>query len=265
MASAADGWKDVWNPDLYGRFREERSRPFFDLLALVQPVPDMRVVDLGCGAGSLTAEAHRRLAARETLGIDSSAAMLERAALLARSGLSFRLDDIATFGPTPPGAWDLILSNAALQWLPDHPGLLGRIASALPLGGQLAVQVPANQDHPSHRLAHGLAREEPFAEALGGYSRGKPVLDPEEYSVLLRRIGFREQHVRLQVYLHELGSAAEVFEWVRGTLLTDYERRLPPELWGRYLGAYRERLLATLPGGRPYLYTYKRVLFWARR
>jgi trans-aconitate 2-methyltransferase len=257
--------KDVWNPERYGRFRNERSQPFFDLLDLVQPVPESRVVDLGCGAGDLTAEAHRRLGARSTLGLDSSAAMLEKARGQTAPGLSFALGEIAEFGPTSSEGWDIVLSNAALQWLPDHPGLLAGISRALPPGGQLAVQVPANQDHPSHRLAHALAREEPFASALGGYSRGKPVLEPEEYAILLRRLGFRQQQVRLQVYLHELASPGDVVEWVRGTLLTDYERRLPGDLWGRYLETYGARLMAALPDDRPYLYTYRRILFWARR
>ncbi len=255
--------EDVWNPELYERFRDERSQPFFDLLALVRPRPGMRVADLGCGTGALTAEAHRRLRARETLGIDSSPAMLEKAAPLAGGGLSFSTGDIADFGRDAGGRFDLVLSNAALHWLPDHAALLARIASALAPGGQLAVQVPANHDHPSHALAHALAREEPFAAPLGGHARGTPVLRPEEYAVLLRRLGFAEQQVRLQVYLHELPSTAEVVEWVRGTLLTDTQRRLPPGLWERYLSTYRRRLLAALPDERPYLYTYKRLLFWA--
>jgi trans-aconitate 2-methyltransferase len=257
--------KDVWNPERYGRFRDQRSQPFFDLLDLVQPVPESRVVDLGCGTGDLTIEAHRRLGARSTLGLDASAAMLEKARGHVAPGLSFALGEIAEFGPTSSEGWDIVLSNAALQWLPDHPGLLARISRALAPGGQLAVQVPANQDHTSHRLAHALAREEPFASALGGYSRGKPVLEPEEYAILLRRLGFRQQLVRMQVYLHELPSRGDVVEWVRGTLLTDYERRLPGDLWRRYLEAYEARLTAALPDDRPYLYTYKRILFWARR
>src|SRR5262245_5272780 len=60
---------DAWNPDQYGRFRAERSQPFFDLLELVRARPGMRVVDLGCGTGELTAAMHRRLEARETVGV----------------------------------------------------------------------------------------------------------------------------------------------------------------------------------------------------
>jgi trans-aconitate 2-methyltransferase len=257
--------RDAWKPDLYGKFADERSRPFFDLLALVRPRPGMRVVDLGCGTGALTAQAHRLLAARETLGIDASPAMLEKARPLAGGGLSFREGDAGGFGPGTAGAWDLVLSNAALHWVPDHAALLPRLVAALAPGGQLAVQVPANHEHPAHLAAHAVAREAPFASALGGYVRETPVLEPEAYALLLRRTGLAEQQVRLQVYLHELASPAEVVEWLRGSLLTDYERRLAPDVWEAYLAAYRARLAAVLPDERPYPFTYKRIFLWGRR
>ena len=138
---------DTWDPARYERFAAERAAPFHDLLSLVRPVPGGRVVDLGCGGGELTAQLHRRLEAAETLGLDSSPAMLERAAGLAGDGLRFEQGDIADF--TDAG-WDVIFSNAALHWLPDHEGLLRRLVAGLNPGGQLAVQMPANHDHPSH-------------------------------------------------------------------------------------------------------------------
>ena len=110
-----------------------------------------------------------------------------------------------------------------------------------------------------------VAREAPFQEALGGHVRQSPVLAPEVYATLLHRLGFREQHVRLQVYVPELESREAVVEWVRGSVLTDYERRLPAELWPRFLERYRERLLPQLDHTRPFFYPFKRVLFWGAR
>ncbi len=257
--------KDVWKPELYARFRAERSRPFYDLLAMVRDRPGMRVVDLGCGTGELTADAHKRLRARSTLGVDSSPAMLEKAQPLAGEGLSFALGDIARFEDPENAGYDLVLSNAALHWVPDHPALLLRLSRLLAPGGQLAVQVPANQTHASHRLANELAREEPFATALKGYVRHRSVLTPVEYALQLRRLGLVEEESRLQVYVHELSEPADIVEWCRGTLLTDYEKRLPPGLWHQYLEAYRQRIVAAIPDERPYLYTYQRILFSAMR
>jgi trans-aconitate 2-methyltransferase len=252
-----------WNPEQYGRFQGERAQPFFDLLDLVQPRPGMRVVDLGCGTGGLTQELHRRLEARETTGIDNSPAMLAKSVVCAGDGLSFQPGDIGAF--TSEGDYDLVFSNAALHWIPDHEALLSRLVAALTESGQLAVQVPANDDHPSHATAVEVAREAPFREALSGHVRQSPVLAPEVYATLLNRLGCKQQHVRLQVYAHELGSPEAVVEWVRGSVLTDYERRLPAELWPRFLERYRERLLPRLADTRPFFYPFKRILFWASR
>jgi trans-aconitate 2-methyltransferase len=255
--------QDTWNPQQYERFRDERSQPFYDLLALVRVRAGMRVVDLGCGTGELTAAMHRRLQARETVGVDSSQAMLAKSAGLAADGLRFVQGDIAAIDDV--GVYDLVLSNAALHWLDGHDELLARLTRMLVDGGQLAVQVPANFDHPSHTVAHELAAESPFGAALSGPIRSRPVLPPEEYAALLYRLGYREQHVRLQVYGHQLASRDDVIEWVKGTLLTDYQRRLPAELWPRFLESYRERLLSRLDDTRPYFYPFKRILFWGQR
>jgi len=252
-----------WNPAQYERFKDERSRPFFDLVALVQPQPSMRVVDLGCGTGELTREMHRRLGAAETLGIDSSPAMLAKAAAFAGDGLRFERCDIADLADPP--AFDLVFSNAALQWLPDHERLFARIAALVRPGGQIAVQMPMNHDYPSHTTAAEVAREPEFAAALGGHERKSPMLAPETYAELLHRLGLREQHVRMQVYAHELASRDEVVQWVRGTLLTDYEKRLAPAVFARFLARYREALLPRLADERPFFYPFKRVLMWGRR
>jgi trans-aconitate 2-methyltransferase len=95
--------------------------------------------------------------------------------------------------------------------------------------------------------------------------RESPVLEPEAYARLLFRLGFAEQRVRLEIYAHRLPGPGDVVEWVRGTLLTDYEKRLDPATWTRFLARYRERLLAALPDERPYLYTYRRLFVWGRR
>jgi trans-aconitate 2-methyltransferase len=254
--------RDVWNPDQYGKFRTERAAPFLDLLGLVEPSPAPRVVDLGCGTGELTRLAHERLGARETVGIDASAAMLERAAAVAGGGVSFRQGDLAA---VTGGPFDVVLSNAAIHWVPDHEALLPRIAALVAPGGQLAIQTPGNDHHTSHAMAREIAREPAFAGPLGGWVRESPLLAPEAYAQLLFRLGFARQRVRFEVYAHPLASREDVVEWVRGTTLTDYERRLDAATWERFLARYRERLLATLPDDRPFLYTYRRLFLWARR
>jgi trans-aconitate 2-methyltransferase len=256
---------DPWSPDRYARFAAERRLPFDDLVALLVPAPGGRVVDLGCGPGALTRDLHARLGAAETVGVDASPAMLERAAPLAGGGLRFVLGDAGGLaGAAGEGPWDVVFSNAALHWVEDHEALLPRLAALVAPGGQLAVQVPCNDHHPSHAAARAVAAEPPFAEALGGWARTSPVLQPERYAELLFRLGFAARRVRLEVYGHALASRDEVVEWVRGTTLTEYERRLPPALWPAFLARYRARLAAALPDDRPFLYTFRRLLLWGR-
>jgi trans-aconitate 2-methyltransferase len=254
--------RDTWNPAQYERFRAEREQPFHDLVALVTRRPAGRVVDLGCGTGVLTAALHRELASKQTIGVDSSDAMLERARTLDVEGVEFVSGDISVWQPAAP--FDVVFSNAALQWVGDHPALLARLTTMLVPGGELAVQVPANFDHVSHRLAVEIAGEQPFADAMRGYTRTFSVLPPEDYATLLHTLGFVTQSVRLQVYGHVLDSPDAVVEWVRGTLLTDYESRMPDAMYPEFVARYRARLNAALGEQRPYFYPFKRILLWGR-
>lgn len=255
---------DTWNPTQYDKFQREREQPLFDLLALVHPQPNMRAVDLGCGTGRLTRALHEHLRARETTGIDRSARMLEQAAHESTPGLHFEEGTIESF-PGDRGAFDLIFSNAAFHWVEDHPGLLARLAAALAPAGQLAFQVPAQHEQPSHRLAEGLATEEPFKSALGGWQRPQPVLEPHEYATLLYRLGFASPVVRLHIYPHVLARPEDVVEWMKGTLLTEYERHLPPDLRAPFVDAYRTRILEHLGDTRPFFFPFRRILCWGHK
>ncbi len=254
--------EDSWNPEQYARFRNERSQPFFDLLAMVEPKPAMRVVDLGCGTGELTRLLHNQIRARETLGIDNSEAMLAQSGAFGGSGDFFRKGDIAEF--RAPKQYDLVFSNAALQWVSDHDSLLAQLKEALSDRGQLAVQVPANAEHPAYRVAAEVAAGAEFREGIGRFQLAHSVLSPEAYARLLNRLGFREQQVRLQVYAHVLVSREEVVEWYKGTLLTAYQTRLPPELWDDFFARFRSQLLPQLDDARPYFFPFKRILLCAR-
>jgi trans-aconitate 2-methyltransferase len=256
---------DGWDPATYERFREERRQPFRDLVGLVVPVPGGRVVDLGCGTGELTAELHHQLEAAETLGVDRSASMLKDSRVYEGNGVRFERGDIGTFQGRD---YDVVFANASLHWVDGHEALLARLAGALGPGGQLAFQVPANHDHPSHTVAAEVARQSPFAEALalgpGSGQRPWNVLLPEAYATRLDELHFVEQHVRLQVYGHHLASTDGVVDWVKGTLLTYYRERLPGGVYEEFLARYRQRLLARLGPHEPYFYPFKRILCWAR-
>lgn len=257
-----------WQPAQYARFSDERTRPFFDLAALIESRPGMRVVDLGSGPGNLTAWLHEALGAAATLGVDSSEAMLAEAAAHATVDVRFERADIVEFARACANAgttFDVVFSNAALQWIDDHASLLPAVAALVAADGQFAIQMPANDDHASHRVARTLARSERFAGPLDGYVRPDPVQTPAWYAEQLYTLGFPRQRVQLIVYPQVLADTRAVVEWVKGSLLTAYRRRLDAETYAAFLAEYERVLLAELGTNAPYFYAFDRVLLWASR
>lgn len=247
-----------WDPDRYHQFRQERAAPFADLLALIDRRPSLTVVDLGCGPGELTRQLADELPDSNVVGIDNSTEMLERAALSARAGLAFMSGDIGTIS----GQWDLVFSHAAIQWLDDHETLVPRLMSLVAPGGQLAIQVPSNQNHPALVYIREVAREEPFFTALAGYNRDFPVLSVDRYADLLYDSGGTHLTVFEKVYPHILRDADALADWSLGTALVPFFDRLPPDLHEPFLARYRQKLRARWPRS-PVFYGFRRILFAA--
>ncbi|MEH1787228.1 methyltransferase domain-containing protein [Nostoc sp.] len=249
---------DKWNPELYERFQAERSRPFYDLVDMVHRQENLRVLDLGCGTGKLTKYLHDTLAAQETLGIDASEKMLQKARQFEGNGLRFEQRQIEE--NPGDGEFDVVFSNAALQWLTGHEVLFEKLRAKLRPGGQLAVQIPTMDNELVHQIAVETAKE--FSQELGGYVRRLEVLPPETYARLLYKLGFVEQEVKLQIYGHVLPSREAVVEWYRGTLLTAYESQLDAQTYERFVERYQQKLFELLEDERPFFFPYKRILLW---
>lgn len=249
-----------WNPDQYNKFQAERSAPFFDLLALVEVRPNLRAVDLGCGTGELTRQLADQLPGSEVLGLDRSAEMLSTSAEFTRPGLRFEQGDIVELG----GGWDLIFSNAALQWLDSHETLIPALWNRLNPGGQLVVQMPANHLHPSHLLALELVEAEPFRAFFPEGGRKPSVLPVEDYAQKLFDLGGTQISAFMKVYPHVLDDASSIVEWVKGTLLVPYLERLPEGYKPKFLEVYTQNLRKRFPQ-KPVFYGFKRVLFAATK
>lgn len=256
--------KDSWNPEQYERFKNQRSAPFFDLLKMVEPLAGAKVVDLGCGTGELTAELRKHIGASETLGIDSSDEMLRKASAFSGEGLRFEKGLIESW--TAPGSYDVIFSNAAIQWVGDHRNLFARLKQSLRPGGQLALQMPMNHDYATHVIASAMSYEEPWLSKLKGqpYDKYKSLLSVEDYASMLFGLGFTSQSVTLKVYPQVLDSRDGVVEWVRGSMLTYFEARLTSDDFGRFMIEFKRRLFAQLNDDKPFFYPFKRVLMWAK-
>ena len=259
---------DTWNPHLYHSFQKERSEPFFDLMGLIKKegFHFRHALDLGCGTGELTKILQDTLEIKEVVGVDSSIAMLNKAKEHEDANLKFKHQSIEeALQKAAPESQDLIFSNASLHWCDDHASLITQMFRAIHKGGQLAIQVPANHDYPTHIIAKELGDSERYAPLMKIKSHENSVLEANEYAQLLFEAGFKEQHVRLQVYPHHLKSREEVVEWVKGTLLTHYERALGPEQYALYLKDYQELLFRVLPDQKPFFYPFKRLHIWARK
>ena len=266
-----------WDPTAYLAFADERSRAFRDLLARVGAVAPRTVVDLGCGPGHLTAELAERWPTATVLGVDSSAQMLQRAAVHAVPGrIAFERADLA--GWTPSGPPDVMVANAVLHWVPEHLGLLPRWAAQLAPGGWLGVQVPGNFDAPSHALMRRVAQEPRFRGRLSGVLRGgESVADAVAYADVLAGAGCRVDAWET-TYVHVLDPPDEqgrrrhgadaVLAWVSGTALRPVLGALDddPALRDDFVTTYAELLRDAYPvraWGTPL--TYRRVFVVAQR
>ena len=216
----------MWDPTLYGRFAEERNRPFHELVGRIGAVEPARVVDLGCGDGSLTATLAARWPAASVLGVDSSEEMLADAAPRKSDRLSFRLKRIQDW--TPEGPVDVLVSNAALQWVPEHLTLLPRLVGALAPAGWLAIQLPGNFEAPSHASLRALCESPRWESRLGTAGRWPATPSPERYVAELAGLGCRVDAWET-TYAQVLTGDDPVLTWMRGTALRPVLARLPAE------------------------------------
>jgi trans-aconitate 2-methyltransferase len=259
----SDDLDDMWDPAQYGRFHDERSRPFFELIGRVRAVAPARVADLGCGSGELTATLADRWPTARVEGVDSSTEMIAAAGEHAAPGLSFSVGDLAHWRPDRP--MDVIVSNAALQWVPTHRELLAQWVETLNPGGWLAFQVPGNFDGPSHVILRELCGSPRWRDRLAAESRWQPVAEPADYLELLAGVGCRVDAWET-TYLQVLPGDDPVLEWVKGTALRPVLGALDADEAAGFLADYAGRLREAYPR-RPHgtLFPFRRIFVVARR
>lgn len=251
-----------WNPDQYDKFHRERTAPVLDLMSMLHIRPNLKVIDLGCGTGEHTRSLADMLPESIVKGIDTSPEMLVKSKQYERPGLTFEQRSFEEID----GEYDVIFSNAALQWSGNHEELFPKIWHHLAPGGQLLVQMPSNQDHYSHKLAYRLATED-FAEYFpvreeNPTNRLGWMLSVERYAELLFALGGESITAFMKVYPHILENSDAIVEWTKGTLLVPYMAQLSPEIGAEFMAKYREALRLQFPQ-HPVFYGFKRILFSA--
>jgi trans-aconitate 2-methyltransferase len=249
----------VWDPSLYLSFDDHRSRPFHDLLARIGAAAPRRVVDLGCGPGHLTGLLSARWPDAVVSALDSSAEMVAAAR---ERGVDAELADVVDWVPAPDT--HVVVTNAVLQWVPEHPGLLPGWLAALPSGAWFALQVPGNFGAPSHALVRELAAEPRWAGQIA--LRGEaPVPEPAEYAALLAATG-AEVDAWETTYQHRLTGPDPVLQWISGTALRPVRDALDADDYAEFRAELAPRLRAaypTAPDGTTW-FPFRRIFAVAR-
>lgn len=249
-----------WDPDKYTEFESQRTRPASDLVSRISGLSPSTAIDVGCGPGNSTRVLKNAFPGAEVLGIDSSPEMVGKASE-ANPDISFKMCDAREI----QGRYDLMFSNACLQWIPDHRTLIPELMRHLNDGGTLAIQIPMN-DEPALRNLREIGEMDCWDYSTGNVpARPRVLTVPEYYAILCGCTdGFDIWETR---YVHALPSHQHVVEWVRGTALRPYLDALDGESARRFetllLDSIR-RDYPVAPDGKVLL-GFNRLFFVARR
>jgi trans-aconitate 2-methyltransferase len=253
----------AWDPAQYEKFKAERARPFFDLLAQLEGISPKTVVDLGCGTGELTNELAKKWPQAHVLGIDSSPEMLEKARPFASAHLRFELYEMESWAPEEPV--DLLFSNAAFHWLRPHEEQMRRLASCVAPGGTFAFQAPNQYREPSHTIIQEMRNAPEWKPLVGSAVSDGYLAEPQWYLDTLLAMGFTPR-LWETIYYQVLKGEDAALEWVKGTALRGVLAKLNLEQQERFLAQCAGKFCAAYPkseGGT--LFPYRRMFVVAKR
>jgi len=253
-----------WDPQLYLRFGADRTRPAVDLAARIEIAEPRRVIDLGCGPGNSTAVLRARWPSAELVGLDNDPEMLA-VAEQSDPRVQWMRGDAATWETA--AEYDVVFSNAMLQWLPDHEAALPRLFDAVAPGGALAVQTPVHLQSPLHRHMVELADQPQWRDATRN-ARGAIVAhDAAFYYDILCRLASRID-LWVTEYCHIMDDPEAIVTWIRGTGLRPFLNALPSDEDRRQFETMLlERVKASYPRRRDgrIVFPFRRLFFVAYR
>ena len=252
-----------WNPEVYNQFKHIRYRPFFDVMDLIFPEHLKSAVDLGCGTGEQTKILSETFENAKFLGIDSSAEMLEKSSDFENERLQFRQMITEDFCKTDE-KFDLIFSNAALQWSDNHSELFPKLISKLSGNGQFAVQMPVQNENLLNQILFQLASEEPYQQWLFSWNRHSSVLNIDEYAQLFFENGLHDLKLSMRVYPIIAKDSEELFRFISGSALIPYLERLDENQQKAFSTEFKKRIEEKFPIF-PAIYSFKRLLLYGRK
>ena len=252
-----------WNPEIYNEFKNIRYQPFFDLAENISSEGLKKAIDIGCGTGEQTHILSEKFKEAHFLGIDSSAEMLEKSFDFENERLSFKQKTIEELYDSND-KWDLIFSNAALQWSDDHEKLFPKLLSLLNNIGQFAVQMPVQSENMLNQILFQLASEEPYKTQLNGWNRISPVLSLDQYAKIMFDAGLKDLNIFMKVYPIIADNVEKLFQFISGSALIPYLEILDKDDHDKFISEYKKRIAGKFDKF-PTIYAFKRMLLYGRK
>lgn len=254
-----------WQPGRYLRFHDERTQPTIDLAKRIDQTDPKRILDLGCGPGNSTAVLAALWPEAEVTGLDNSETMLAEARKTSPHSkwvLHDAAKDMAFLGK-----FDIVFSNAALQWLPDNELLIPRLYGMLNPDGVLAVQVPYNRDLPAFTVLRELTSRPEWREFFTDPAVFRLHHDYQFYYNVLCRLPGKLDLWQTE-YIHVMDGADAIVEWYKGTGLRPFMQKLADEVVRkRFIQDYTEYIREIYPAQEDgkVLFPFKRIFFIKKR
>lgn len=253
-----------WNPEIYNQFKSIRNRPFFDLMEFISEENLKNGLDIGCGTGAQTQILSERFEKANFLGIDPSPEMLEKAKEIDRDNLEFKNSTIENFLDSNSKNWDLVFSNAALQWSDNHNELFPKIIDLVSEKGQLAIQMPVQHENVLNQILLELVQEKTFSDELKGWKRESTLLSVDQYAQILFDGGLKDLQIQLKVYPIIADDAQTLLDFISGSTLIPYMERLSGEFQGKLISEFKMRIEKRFQPF-PAIYAFKRLLLYGKK
>ena len=249
-----------WNPEIYNQFKAIRYQPFFDLIKMIKNENTLNCVDIGCGTGEQTSILSQKFENSYFTGIDASEEMLAESRQFENKRLKYKLSTIEDFADSETH-WDLIFSNAALQWSDNHRLLFPKLINKLNQNGQFAIQMPVQNENALNILLHEMVSEVPFSEYLNGFIRLSPVLSLDDYAEIMFDNGLSDIRVSMNVYPIIAQNETDLYNFISGSALIPYMERLDTKKQELFKSEYLKRIKSRFPK-YPAIYSFKRILLY---